>query len=199
MLLVLLSLLSITMMSDVSTSTAAAAGAAAAAERVRRPERSADAEQPPPELSAKRHPSQAWRTFGLVEAPAGGKNSSRKKQKRGPFDAATREAAEQLRDKAVDDFLHQPVRQRKERQAGSISSGQEQAETASRPTRSVAPQPGELKPSNISGGSVPGQCLAEYPVSPRVVAPRLNAMCIIVEPEALRKREKQEWPFAEVS
>ena len=31
------------------------------------------------------------------------------------------------------------------------------------------------------------------------MGPWLKAMCIIVEPEALRKREKQEWPFAEVS
>ena len=159
--LVLLSLFSFTLffMSDnVSTAAATAEVAAAVAERVRRPERSADEMQPPAEPSEKRHASQKWRTHGLVEAPAGGNNKARKKQKLGPFQAATREAAEQMRDQAVDAWLHEPERKKRKTLGSSSSEPMMQAEPALRSTRAAAPrEPGTFKAANILGGSAPGR------------------------------------------
>ena len=160
MLVVLVCILSSTffMSDNVSTSTAVAEIDRATTIRVRRPERSAAAEQPPVKHSAKRSANQAWRTFGFVEAPAGGKNPARREQKLGPFQAPTQEAAQQLRDQAVDDFLHKPVRQKKDKAVGSSSSSMEQAEIEPRPTRAASQiQPGVYKPTNICGGSVAGQ------------------------------------------
>jgi len=61
-------------------------------------------------MSEKRAASQAWQSVGWVEGPAGGKNKAVKRQKLGPFKAATKEAAEQLRNQAVHRFLHQSVK-----------------------------------------------------------------------------------------
>ena len=128
----------------------------------------ADAEQPPAEYSSKRNPTQAWRAFGAVELPAGGKNKSRKRPKFGPFQASTKEAAERLRDEAIDDWLHKPASQKKVRSVGSSSSNTEQAELEPRPKRAAAQnQPGAFKAPNIYGGSTDGQRGAGPGCAPR--------------------------------
>ena len=159
MLVLLVWLLSITSLMSDPTSTAAAEIDRATTERVRRPERTADAEQPPAEYSSGRRPAQAWRAYGAVELPGGGKNSARKRPKFGPFQASTKEDAERLRDEAVDDWLHKPASQkRKVGSVGSSSSSTEQAEIEPRPKRAAAQnQPGALKAPNIYGGSTDGQ------------------------------------------
>ena len=80
------------------------------AERVRRPERWAEDKQPEAVSSEKRSAAQRWQVFGLVSLPAGGKNTSRKEIRMGPYKAATKLAAEQARDEDIDDWLHAPVR-----------------------------------------------------------------------------------------
>ena len=142
------------MSDNVSTAAATAEVAAAVAERVRRPERSADAQQPPAAESTTRKPSQRWSTWGHVEAPAGGKNISRKKQKLGPFYAATKEAAEGNRDEAVDAWLHQPERKKKKVADTSSSAPIEQGELEPRAKRAASPlESGFFKQANISGSA----------------------------------------------
>ena len=82
----------------------------AAAARIRREDRWAAAEQPPAVESEKRAPSQRWRAYAEISEPAGGRNSGRKAGKIGPFHAATQAAAESMRDKQLDDWLHVPPR-----------------------------------------------------------------------------------------
>ena len=136
-----------------------AAVAAATVERVKRPERSAALQQPPVVESDKRRENSRWRTFALVERPAGGKNTARKQQQLGPFHAPTKEAAEALRAAAIDAFLYDPVKPKKATTAGSSSSTQPPLppteSDAKRPKRDAAPSaPGALKlPNILPGGS----------------------------------------------
>lgn len=169
MIVLLVWLLSITSLMSDTTSTAAAENGRATTERMRRPERSADAEQPPAEYSAKRKPLQAWRAYGAVELPGGGNNKGRKRPKLGPFEASTKEKAEGKRDQAIDDWLHKkPASQKKVRSVGSSSSSTEQAELEPRPKRAAAQnQPGALKDPNIYGGSTHGQRGAGPGCAPR--------------------------------
>ena len=69
-----------------------------AVERERRNDRWAAAEQPAAQSSEARAPSQKWRVRGEGQRPAGGKNNSLVTVSFGPFLAATKEAAEAMRD-----------------------------------------------------------------------------------------------------
>ena len=77
---------------------------------VRRQHRWAEEEQPAPAHSEKRHPSTAYRAFALVCARGTGKNTSVKREKGGPFEGPTAEAAIAQRDKWIDDYLHAPMK-----------------------------------------------------------------------------------------
>ena len=105
-----LSALALTTMSDNGSMTAANSEIQEVAERVRRPERWAEDKQPEAVSSEKRSAGQRWQVFGLVSLPAGGKNTSRKEIRMGPYKAATKLAAEQARDEDIDGWLHAPVR-----------------------------------------------------------------------------------------
>ena len=142
------------MSDNVSTAAATAEVAVAVAERVRRPERSADVQQPPAVESANRKPSQRWRTYGHVDSPAGGKNVARMKQKFGPFEAATKEDAERKRDEAIDAWLHEPERKKKKVVDTSSSAPIEQGEVEPRAKRAASPlESGFFKQANISGSA----------------------------------------------
>ena len=79
--------------------------------RVRRQDRWAEEEQPAPAHSEKRHASKAYRAFALVCARGTGKNTTGvKREKSGPFEGSTAEAAAALRDKWIDDYLHAPMK-----------------------------------------------------------------------------------------
>ena len=56
----------------------------------------------------KRHASKAYRAFALVCARGTGKNTGVKREKGGPFEASTAEAAMALRDQWIYDYLHAP-------------------------------------------------------------------------------------------
>jgi len=104
-----LSLLSAVSMSD--NSTTAAAGKEVGKEvleRERRDDRFAAAEQPAATSSDSRAASQKWRVRGEGSRPGGGKNAAHVKVPFGPFLAPTKEVAERMRDKAIDDWLHAP-------------------------------------------------------------------------------------------
>ena len=91
--------------------------------RVRREDRWAEEEQPAPVYSEKRHVNHAYRAVALVCARGTGKNTGVKREKGGPFQGPTAEAAMALRDQWIDDYLHAPPkRSKKDMGAGTTTS-----------------------------------------------------------------------------
>ena len=132
----------------------------AVVERKRRPERWADDEQPRAVESSVRAASQKWKADVLnATLPGGGNNKGRKKATFKSFFAPTQEQAEALRNKALDDWLHSPVRGAR-KTAGSETEGASGSGSATvdesrvdndakRPKRAVAPSASALKEPTI--------------------------------------------------
>ena len=148
--------LSAASMSDNITTAAAGKEVSKAVERERRNDRWAAAEQQPAATSSdSRAPSQKWRVRGFGQRPAGGKNTSLVTVSFGPFFAATQEAAEANRNKAIDDWLHEPYarpatkKQKTAEPEPEVGSGRAKRKAApsdlteSRPTR--GPRPDQAK------------------------------------------------------
>ena len=92
---------------------------------MRRHDRWAEEEQPVPAFSEKRHASKAYRVHALVCARGTGKNTGVKREKGGPFEGPTAEAALAARAQWIDDFLHAPPkRSKKDMSAGTSASAE---------------------------------------------------------------------------
>ena len=109
---------------------------------VRREERLANAKQPDATMQPNAaRPSARWSAKVDATMPGGGKNSARKGSGLGPFLAATKEDAEAARNKALNDWLHAPVKNKRQKVAdtSTSASGSSQVQPAARPKRGAAP------------------------------------------------------------
>ena len=121
------------------------------APRVRREDRWAEEEQPAPAHSDKRRASKAYRAFALVCARGTGKNTGVKREKGGPFEASTAEAAIALRDQWIYDYLHAPPKRSKQDGGAGTSVSAEPRESLS---RMAAPPSLKEEPLAASGGKI---------------------------------------------
>jgi len=145
-------------MSDNITTAAAGKEVSKAVERERRNDRWAAAEQPAAASSDSRALSQKWRVRGEGQRPAGGKNSKIVTVSFGPFRAATQEAAEAKRNKALDEWLHEPrarpaaTKQKVAEPEPEVGSGRAKRKATASDLMELRPKRGP-KPGQAKAGS----------------------------------------------